>query len=585
MRGNAHIAHVPALDGLRGIALLGVLLFHANGALAGGYLGVDLFFVLSGYLITSILLAEWQAREAIDLKSFWIRRARRLFPALLSLMPAVAIVAKLFAKRDLHSIRMDALATLGYVANWRAIFSHKSYWELFSSPSPLEHTWSLSIEEQFYVVWPLVALALLRIGKRRALFVGAIVLALASMLAMSVTYDPASTTRAYYGTDTRAAAILMGAALACVLPPNTPIAKKRSLDAIGAIALGVLAWGWITLDGSDALLYRGGFWITELSSLALVACAISGGIIARALAFRPLVIVGTVSYGAYLWHWPVDLVLTQERAHQRGLALQALRFAVTFAISAVSYFVLERPIRRRGVRAALVTVPASVIASLVVVFAGTYAKPLPPPPPPPPAPVPIRLRITVLGDSTANSLGWVLRGVDPSVAVELAGHDGLNLLYNDDPPWVPSENADATVVVLGGSFLYGIQVRGKFTRACHPQWNAGFEKGLEERLSQLEGARNPVWLATTPYPLGPYDNADFRKQVDCINRSMKKIAALHPKIRMLDLAGEVCPNGACEPGVRPDGLHYDIQASQSIGRAVVGVIAPDLTFAKDAGTD
>ncbi|HEY1533463.1 MAG TPA: acyltransferase, partial [Polyangiaceae bacterium] len=133
--------HVPALDGLRGIALLGVLLFHANGALPGGYLGVDLFFVLSGYLITSLLLAEHAQTGRIALSAFWVRRARRLFPALLSLMPAIAVYGRYFARPDeLRSLRAQALATLGYVANWQTIFEHKSYWQLFSSPSPLEHT-------------------------------------------------------------------------------------------------------------------------------------------------------------------------------------------------------------------------------------------------------------------------------------------------------------------------------------------------------------------------------------------------------------------------------------------------------------
>ena len=220
---RASISHVPALDGLRGAALLGVLFFHADGALKGGYLGVDLFFVLSGYLITSILLAEHDATGKIVLSTFWVRRARRLFPALLSLMPAVAAYAWLLARADeLKGIRADALATLGYVANWRAIFSHKSYWELFASPSPLEHTWSLSIEEQFYVVWPLVVALVLRRGSRGWVLALSLGLGALSMGAMALLFDPADTTRAYLGTDTRAAAILAGAALAAAVPRGDP---------------------------------------------------------------------------------------------------------------------------------------------------------------------------------------------------------------------------------------------------------------------------------------------------------------------------------------------------------------------------
>ena len=200
------IAHVPALDGLRGAAVAGVLLFHAEGLLRGGFLGVDLFFVLSGYLITSILVAEHRRSGRIDLRAFWIRRARRLMPALLALVPAVGLYARSFAAPgELAQIRGDALATLAYVANWRAILVRRSYWEMFAAPSPLEHTWSLAIEEQFYVVWPLVALVVLRRGPR-ALAIVSGVLALGSIVAMAVLGASATPNRVYLGTDTRGAA-------------------------------------------------------------------------------------------------------------------------------------------------------------------------------------------------------------------------------------------------------------------------------------------------------------------------------------------------------------------------------------------
>src|SRR6267154_666947 len=159
-RQHARLTHQPALDGLRGLAVAGVLLFH-GGHLAGGFLGVDAFFVLSGFLITSLLLAEAHARGRIALGAFWMRRARRLRPALVCVLAAVAVYARLLAKPDeLSTIRGDALATIGYFANWRAIFTSHDYWSLFRSPSPLNHTWSLAIEEQFYVVWPLLVAAI-----------------------------------------------------------------------------------------------------------------------------------------------------------------------------------------------------------------------------------------------------------------------------------------------------------------------------------------------------------------------------------------------------------------------------------------
>src|SRR6478609_9428250 len=261
--------HVPALDGLRGIALLGVLLFHANGALAGGYLGVDLFFVLSGFLITSLLLAERRETGRIALGPFWIRRARRLFPALLSLMPVVAIYGRYFArKEELLTVRAQALAALAYVANWQAIFRHQSYWQLFAAPSPLEHTWSLSIEEQFYVVWPLLVSLLLRRRTARTLLGVCLLLSALSMAAMLFFFDPGNTTRAYLGTDTRMTGILFGAALATVISPNQHFAARtvRVLDVGGLFAALGLAVAWTCLRGTDPFLYRGGFWLTELAA-------------------------------------------------------------------------------------------------------------------------------------------------------------------------------------------------------------------------------------------------------------------------------------------------------------------------------
>ncbi|HEY3500116.1 MAG TPA: acyltransferase [Polyangiaceae bacterium] len=586
---------MPALDGLRGVALLGVLAFHADGLLRGGYLGVDLFFVLSGFLITRILLAEQRATGRIDLASFWTRRARRLFPALLALMPAIALYARFVAPAaELANIRADAFATLGYVANWRAIVSQHSYWDLFRSPSPLEHTWSLAIEEQFYVVWPLVVVFVLARFGVRALLLVAAGLALLSMLAMSALFDPEHTMRAYYGTDTRAAAILAGAAFACVTL-RAPVAEggpARLLDIGGALALAGLGWAWWAIDGHDYLLYRGGFWLSELFALLLLACALAGrrSLVARLLSVAPLRALGTVSYGAYLWHWPVNLVLTAERCHAHGLTLLALRTAVTLGIAALSYRFLEQPIRRHGVpfgRARSV-VPAAFAAACLSITLGTWPRPeprvatatrSPALPHAPAARPPVRLRVRVLGDSTANALGWMIRSVaTPEVEVELRAKDGLNLIYADHVRWTEDdENVDVTIAGVGGAFLYGIHVRGKWTVACHPRWDSLFEAGLDQHLADLAGSRSALWLATAPYPLGPYDNADRRKQLDCINRSIRKVAEKHPRFRLLDLAEMVCPKGECTREVnglllRRDGVHFDVVAAADIGRRVLSTI-------------
>ena len=214
--------HQPALDGLRGVAVVAVLLYHGGvSAAGGGFLGVDVFFALSGFLITSLLLAERASTGRIDLKAFWGRRARRLLPALLVVLVFVAVYAAVFARPgELDRIRQDGLSTLLYLANWRMIFGGQSYFESFEAPSPLRHTWSLGIEEQWYLVWPLVValvLAWWRGAGRRALGVMCAVLAAASAVAMAVLASGADDpSRAYYGTDARAQGLLLGALLAVV---------------------------------------------------------------------------------------------------------------------------------------------------------------------------------------------------------------------------------------------------------------------------------------------------------------------------------------------------------------------------------
>ena len=602
------IPHLGALDGLRGLALAGVLLFHANGTLRGGYLGVDLFFVLSGYLITSLLLAEHAATGRIALAPFWVRRARRLFPALLSMMPAIALYGRFIAKpSELQGLRTDAIATLGYVANWRAIFSHKSYWELFASPSPLEHCWSLSIEEQFYVVWPLLVAVVLRRANgesaRRSILVVSLVLTALSMAAMLFLFDPAKTSRVYLGTDTRAASILAGAALAAVIPPSTTFTQRtvRKLDVLGLLSAVGLAVAWAKLEGANRFLYRGGFWLTELGALVLILCAVSGSrsLVARVLGLRPLAWLGTVSYGVYLWHWPVNVLLSPQRLHLHGFWLHVIQLSLTFVIAIVSYRFLEKPIRTRGLPfgRALYVVPAVVTLAILMIVGGTVARAAPLDPKLAalqaqsplggggaafePVFEPAQFRIMLLGDSTANSLGWGLRGVrQPGLVVELMGHDGCTMLATtlcDEPLWAERTaqvKPNATLLFLGGAFLHGVTLDGDWRKSCHAGWDAKLETNLQARLGDLKSPNGRVWLVTLPYPLDVYDNDTFRHEVDCINASLRKSAAAVPGIAVLELGERLCPTGVCEREhegveIRPDGVHYTIDGASSLSRWVL----------------
>jgi peptidoglycan/LPS O-acetylase OafA/YrhL len=594
---------VPALDGLRGAALLGVLFFHANGALPGGYLGVDLFFVLSGFLITSLLLAEHRDTGRIALGAFWIRRARRLFPALLALMPAIAIYARFFAKpSELAGLRADALATLAYVANWRAIFAHKSYWELFAAPSPLEHTWSLSIEEQFYVVWPLVVTFVLRRRPPRSLLVLALGLSALSIAAMLFLFDPERVSRVYLGTDTRAAGILAGAALATVLSMDTTLADGavRKLDALGVAAALGLGLAWWKLKGESYFLYHGGFWLTEAAVLVVIACAVMGprSLVSRALSWKPLTLVGTVSYGVYLWHWPVNVALSPERTHLHGFWLHVIQFAVTFVIAILSYRFVEQPIRKGGpafTRPIYLAI-VSVALSVLLIVRATIARPGAQDPlaqqhadwergavegsfgaPP--------FKILVLGDSTANSLGWGLRGArKPGVTVELLGKDGCTMFTDacGGAQWaerVSEMKPDVTLVFLGGAFLHGIGADGDWRKACYPAWNARFEGVFAQHLATLQGAGRPVWVLTIPTPLGPYDSPEFRDQATCINDSLRKVTKSVPGVKMLDFAERVCPAGICQREyagavIRPDGVHYSMDGGAELSKWVLTQLQP-----------
>ncbi|CAN5603928.1 acyltransferase family protein [soil metagenome] len=619
---RASIKHLPALDGLRGAAVLGVVVFHGGVWLKGGYLGVDLFFVLSGFLITSILLAEVEKSGKINLGTFWVRRARRLFPALLSLIPAIALYAWLVAKPDeLAGLRGDALATLGYVANWRQVFSDKSYWDLFAAPSPLEHTWSLAIEEQFYVVWPMIVtffLVVLRLRRRGFLVVTLVLLAVSIALALAL-YDPQRSYRVYFGTDTRAAAILMGAALACILGPE-PIIPDRSvriLDVSGAFAIAALAWAWMKLDGQDARLYHGGFWITELLCLVLIGCAVAGqrSIIGRIFAFRPLAWVGTISYGIYLWHWPIDCVITPERVHVGPYALMAIRFALTFAIAVPSYRFFEAPIRARGIRLrfpVLVTIGAFALAALLMVRAtkprpSLVHAPLMPIAPGdypgpfsvetsvlPPASVlrPGTLRILVLGDSVSQKLGLALRyrqeeehtfvaergvgncsimesltvtrfdpGQHPDRAHGCAAH------WVDD---VAEIKPDVTFIVLGGGFFATMLVNGKEETTCSSGWSDAYRGRMIQLIDEMGPNAGRVMLMTVPYPMGRWRYDGIVERVDCFNKIIDDVAGAKfvPKI---DVRTHLCPTLECnllsagEP-IRPDGLHPDGVGAEELAR-------------------
>lgn len=372
---TSRIGHLPALDGLRGAAVAAVIAYHAGaGWAAGGFLGVDVFFVLSGFLITALLVAEHAETGRVDLRAFWARRARRLLPAAVVAVGAVAVYATVAAAGDeALGLRADVLGTLGYVQNWRLVAAGQSYFAKAALPSPLRHAWSLAVEEQFYLAWPLVAAAVLRFGRRHLGWVAAIGAA-ASAAAMAWLHVPGGDpSRVYYGTDTRAHGLLIGAALAAsgVAFRAWGPRAARLVGAAGAAGMGLLVVAVVAADDTSGWLYEGGFVLVGLITAAVIAAAVAvpDATPARVLRCRPLRWAGRLSYGLYLWHWPVFVIATSSRTGLHGPALAALRITLTVAAAVVSHRLVETPVRfgRIPARPALLAGGAAALGSVLAV--------------------------------------------------------------------------------------------------------------------------------------------------------------------------------------------------------------------------
>jgi peptidoglycan/LPS O-acetylase OafA/YrhL len=359
--GPGVMRYRPALDGLRAIAVLAVLAYHWPVSwMPGGFLGVEVFFVISGYLITSLLIGERVRTGTTDLKAFWLRRARRLLPALFTMLATVSIVWLVWHPTEVAGLRGAVLAAIAYVTNWYLIAVKQSYFASVGRPSPLLHLWSLAVEEQFYFIWPLVLIGLLRVFRRSMRLVLAAVVAGAAASAVLgiVLYHPgADPFRVWFGTDTRAAGLLIGAALAIAVPPwhmhaAIPRGARWLLGVVGLVALAAMGWMFVHVNEFDPFVYRGGFVLLDLVTVGLILALVHpvGTVAARLLAWRPLVWIGRRSYGIYLWHWPI-FVLTRPGLDvtMGGWQLLAVRLGATLAAAELSYRLVEMPIRNGAV--------------------------------------------------------------------------------------------------------------------------------------------------------------------------------------------------------------------------------------------
>ena len=625
---TGELGYLPALDGLRGACLLAVLLFHSGFTwLSGGFLGVSTFFTLSGFLITTLLLAEQQSRGSISLRRFWGRRMRRLLPAaILTVAAIVASAPRWLPAAQRERLAEDALATLFYVVNWRFVSAAYAYNLIFVDPSPLQHFWSLAIEGQFYLLFPLVVGLLLKLGGRlRALAVVCGVLAVASLaVGWTVTSVDEAQHRLYYGTDARAAELLIGALLAIALRAGVRFdhgRTARALDVLGPLAALAVVVAWSRASVGDGWLYHGGFVAYACLSALLIAAAVRpDGIVRRVLAAGWLRWIGTISYGAYLFHWPLFLFLTAERTGLGPLPLLVVRLAVTLGLADLSYRFVERPIRRgrllprpwfawtTGV--ALLLVSALAIASnpvrvLVLGVEGVYAA-----------------RRLVAGESATGALRFAIYGDSTAQA-----------LANGLAPWLRDDGKSLPVggfTTMGcGLFVYGeIEKRGRWQaendvcQGMAEQWRQATSRSKPDVAIVLVGpweVRNRrltpqsprvamgdpaldaatrdaivaavdaltaagssvVWLTSPHVRIPPLNGKLFDEdraasdpaRIDRFNALVREVARTRPEqMRVVEFGAylEAWPGGEFDEKIRADGVHFSVEGGSTLARTWLG---------------
>lgn len=362
---KSHQKYFPALDGIRALAVIAVIFYHMGiPGVSGGLLGVGIFFTLSGYLITGLLLKEYQKKGAIDLVGFWIRRLRRLMPTLIAVLAAVILTEVITGAENLQKILWTAFSGLLYFANWATIAQGQSYFDRFAPPGPLDHLWSLAIEEQFYIVWPLLFILLMRLFAKSKAAVYTLLLlasAVSFYLLWALSAPGFDNTRAYEGTDTRAGGLLLGALVALILPAwrhqtQKSLAYRLSLDGLAVLALSVIGWLMVSTDDTSLSLYSYELLVLTLAVCVLLVTATAQGTFAeKVLGAKPLAWVGERSYGLYLWHMPVIAFSPNALIKWNPYVASLAELGVTFVLAMASWTFIENPIRIHGLKGVLGT--------------------------------------------------------------------------------------------------------------------------------------------------------------------------------------------------------------------------------------
>ena len=630
---------------MRAVAVALVLADHGGiPGMGGGFLGVDVFFVLSGFLITSLLLDELGRTGRIDLGDFWIRRARRLLPALVLMVLTVAVGRQFFPPEAVARLRDDAVAAFFWVANWTFVADKTDYFSQGAPPSPLQHAWSLGVEEQYYIVWPLllVAVAVLLAARARrrqglatvggvrfTVFLLAVFGALGSAAAAILLASNATRDRVYFGTDTRAQALLVGAAASALLVRDWSALNRgwslirtrwgkwtaRVLPVIGLALLGAAAH---YATGSAREFHEGLLIAVAIAAMLVIAPVAldQRGPVAAVLAWRPLAWLGAISYGVYLWHWPIFLVLNGERTGWSGLSLFGVRCAATLAVAGVSWWVIERPVRKwRPVLVPLLPLAGATAATAAAVTllvvpvsprpgVGPMSGSLPPgvspvavvSPSPPKGPIPARtvaqrdprrpFTVSVFGDS----IGWTLMHFLPSTpGFDFVDHTviGCSLVRggpysylgqtldqkSECESWpsrwrseIAADRPDAILLIVGRWETVDRVNEGRWTHIGDPAFDAYLTGELGRAVDILSAGGAPLTVANLPYsrrgerPDGSLWPEDQPERVKEWNTLLSRTIGQRAGVRILDLNKKLCPEGVYTASVdgiqlRSDGVH------------------------------
>ena len=618
------IPHAPGLDGVRGLAVVAVVVYHAGPAswLPGGFLGVSLFFTLSGYLIGSLVVAEVEASGGLDLGRFWSRRAKRLLPALLVALAASAVLARIIELSD--RTQRELIAGLTYTSNWVELWDGRSYGELFGAPSPASHLWSLAVEEQFYVVFPLAVLALVHLVDRRRFRTGLLVGSAAVYVAGTAVAMAVSTSAAYYATPARAPEIATGVALAA-WTRRPERAAGPVLGVVGALALALVGVACVRTGLATPWVGDGGLAVFGLVSALLVAGAGRPGPLARVLSPAPLTYLGRISYGLYLYHWPVVIVLDRPRVHLDPGPLFAARAIVSLAIASASYVLIEQPIRNgrwgRSSRPAAVLARSGAAIIATALFVVVAVPPVAPAPEAADAPAVIDPGdqtdapgttdpngtdepagppvVVILGDSVPN---WMVRdgaaALDPAEVALIDGtsegcdgvegsptgraNGGVVVTLPAEctgwttqyPPVVEAGHVDVALLVIGSGAVLDRKLGGDFYGPCDATARDWYLADVEARLLYLSEHADRVVLTLPAWAeewSGWVNPPDHPARTDCVRATLTDAvdgarAAGAENIEVVDLGAHLCPDGAgsCEPARERDGVHIDPSAAPGV---------------------